>query len=139
MIPSLALQQAVRARLLADPFISASVLPERIRAGDRRPSEFPSIILSPARTEILGRAAGGQIVAEVSAMLHVWADADGSGTGEGIAAGVFMALIDAPEAEGFEIDEWQRPHLTWVDQAGAVANASFGTVALRATIRWRDQ
>lgn len=138
MIPGLSLQGAVRAKLLADQTINMLVPPERIRAGDMRPAEFPAIVLSPTRTEIKGRAAGGQIVAEVALMLHVWAINDGSATGEEIAAAAFVALLDAPEAEGFEVDSWERPHLTWVDQAPAVSNASHGAISLRATIRWRE-
>lgn len=138
MIPSLALQGAVRRRLLSDPVISMLVEPNNIRSGDMRPADFPAIVLSPTRTEILGRAAGGQIVAEVQLMLHIWCVNDGSGTGERIAANAFTALLDAPEAEGFEVDSWERPTLVWVDQAGSVGNASHGAIALRATIRWRE-
>ncbi|MCT4332627.1 DUF3168 domain-containing protein [Paracoccus sp. YLB-12] len=138
MIPSLALQGAVRQRLLSDPVISLLVAPRNIRAGDMRPTDFPAIVLSPTRTEILGRAAAGQIVAEVQAMLHVWVINDGSETGENIAASAFTALLDAPEAEGFEIDRWERPSLVWVDQAASVGGASHGAIALRATIRWRE-
>lgn len=138
MIPSLALQGAVRQRLLSDPVIGLLVEPRNVRSGDMRPTDFPAVIISPTRTEILGRAAAGQIVAEVQLMLHIWCINDGTQTGENIAASAFTALLDAPEAEGFEVDSWDRPSVVWVDQAASVGGASHGAIALRATIRWRE-
>ena len=140
MIPSLAFQEAVRARLLADPTIALHVTPDRIRAGSFRPEQLPAIVITPTQTEILGRAAGRQIVAEVRMMLHCWAVADGTETGPAIAAAAVMALLDAPRTYGlgFDIDRWERPHLVWADQAAAVADASHGAIALRAVIRWPE-
>lgn len=138
MIPALALQGAIRAALIADPTIAVLVPADRIRAGDMRPTDLPALVLTPTRTEILGRAAGGQIVAEVQAIVAIWAINDGSDTGAQIAAAAVMALMDAPEAEGFTVDHWDRPHLVWADQAASVANASYGAIKLRATIRWPE-
>lgn len=137
MIPTLALQEAVRAGLLADPVIAQHIEPARIRAASVRPEQLPSIHLSPTRTDILGRASGGQIVAEVSQLLHVWAVQDGSGTVEQIAAAGVLALLDAPEAKGFAFDTWDKPTLVWSDQPG-LDGAAHGAVALRAVIRWRE-
>lgn len=137
MIPTLALQEAIRAQFLADEIIPLYIEPARIRAASVRPEQLPAIHLSGLRTEILGRAAGGQIVAEVRAMAHLWAMQDGSGTAEGIAAAMMMALMDAPQANGFDIDEWERPTLAWTDQPG-LDGAAHGAVALRAVIRWRE-
>lgn len=138
MIPSLALQAAVRAELVNDPYITERVAPEHIRSGEVRPDQFPAILLLPTRTEILGRAAGGQIVAEARILLNIWAHNDGTEIGPEIAAGVFTALMDAPEAEGFEVDSWDRPNIVWFDSSVSVPNACHGTVALRAQIRWRE-
>lgn len=143
MIPTLALQEAVRARLLADPMIVQHVEPARIRMAAVRPEQLPAIHLSPTRTSILGRASGGQIVAEVSQLLHLWAVQDGSGTVEQIAAAAVLALMDAPEAKGFAFDAfdafdaWDRPVLVWSDQPG-LDGAAHGAIALRAVIRRRE-
>ncbi len=137
MIPTLALQEAVRARLLADPVIAQHVEPARIRMASVRPEHLPAIHLSPTRTNILGRASGGQIVAEVSQLLHVWAVQDGSGTAESIAAAAMLALMDAPQALGFAFDEWERPTLVWSEQP-AFDGAAHGAISLRAVIRWRE-
>lgn len=137
MIPTLALQEAVRARLLADPMIAQHVEPARVRMAAIRPEQLPAIHLSPTRTEILGRASGGQIVAEVSQILHVWAVQDGSGTVEQITAATVLALMDAPEAKGFAFDAWDRPTLVWSEQPG-LDGAAHGAISLRAVIRWRE-
>lgn len=138
MIPTLALQEAVRARLLADPVIAQHVDPSRIRMAAIRPEQLPAVHLSPTQTEILGRASAGQIVAEVRAMVHLWAVQDGSGTAENIAASAMVALMDAPQPKGFDFDSWERPHLVWSDQSAAIANCSHAAISLRAIIRWHE-
>lgn len=138
MIPTLATQEAIRARLLADPVIAQHVEPARIRMASIRSEQLPAIHLSPTQTEILGRASGGQIVAEVRAMVHLWALQDGSGIAEDLAASASVALMDAPPANDFFIDEWDRPHLVWSDQNPAIAHCSQGAISLRAVIRWRE-
>lgn len=137
MIPTLALQEAVRTRLLTDPLIVQYVEPARIRMAAVRPEQLPAIHLSPTRTNILGRASGGQIVAEVSQILHVWVMQDGSGTAEQIAAAAILALMDAPQTQGFDFDEWERPTLVWSEQP-AFDGAAHGAISLRAVIRWRE-
>lgn len=137
MIPTLALQEAIRARLLSDPIIPLHVEPACIRAASVRPQQLPSIHLSGLRTEILGRASGGQIVAETRIMAHLWAVQDGSGTAEAIATAIMMALLDAPPAADFAFDAWDRPALVWTDQP-ALDGAAHAAIALRAQIRWRE-
>lgn len=137
MIPTLALQEAIRARLLADPVIAQHIEPARIRMGAIRPEQLPAIHLSPSRTEILGRASAGQIVAEVSQLLHLWAVQDGSGTVEAVAAAAMLALMDAPDTQGFDFDAWDRPILVWSEQP-AFDGAAHGAISLHAVIRWHE-
>lgn len=137
MIPTLAVQEAIRARLVDDATIALHVEPARIRAASVRPEQLPAIHLSPSRTEILGRASGGQIVAEVSQLLHVWAVQDGSGTAESIAAAALVTLMDAPDAQGFDFDSWERPALVWSEQP-AFDGAAHAAISLRAVIRWHE-
>lgn len=138
MIPTLAFQESVRARLLADPVIRQHVDPRHIRAASMQPEQLPAIHLSPTRAEILGRASGNQLVAEVSMMVSLWAIQDGSETAENIAAAAFVALLDAPAAIGFSFDEWQRPSIVFSDHAISVANASSAAISLQAVIRWHE-
>ena len=137
MDPTLALQTLVGDRLAADPAITAYVDPLNIRASSIRPDNTPAIILAPARVQILGHASGGQIVAEVRAMLHIWAVEDGSTVAQAVAAAVLAALIDAPRAEGFAIDGWERPELVWGRDPDPARAYTQGTIALRAVLRWR--
>lgn len=138
MIPTMQFQEAVRARLLADPVIAQHVRPEHIRAGSVRPDQLPAILITPTQTEIRGYAAGGQIVAEVRLMLHSFSASAEIETGMEVAAAAVVALLDAPMATGFEIDEWERPFLTWADQAAHLADTSHAAIALRAVIRWHE-
>lgn len=138
MIPTLALQEAVRSVLVNTNGILAHVDPQHIRAGSIRPTQMPAIILTPTTSEILGRASGNQLVAEVKMMVHVWINNDLTDTGVEIASAAAMALVDAPRAASFDIDEWQRPQMVWFDQDLSGGYASHGTISLRATIRWRE-
>lgn len=140
MIPVDAFQSAVRAALLADPVIAQHVDPAHVRVGTVRPNQLPAIIIGTTRANILGRAAGGQIVAEVSLLVSVFArnDTDDE-VSHTLAPSAFVALMDAPRMHGLEVDSWERPFLTFADQAASIGNASHGAVSLKAIIRWHDQ
>lgn len=138
MDPTLALQTLIGDRLAADPAILTHVDPVNIRASSIRPGNTPAIILAPARVQLLGHAAGGQIIAEVRMMLHVWAVEDGSTVAQAVASAVLAAMMDAPRADGFAIDQWERPELVWGRDPDPALTHTRGTVALRAVIRWRS-
>lgn len=139
MIPVDAFQAGVRAALLADPVIAQHVDPAHVRVGTLRPAQLPAIIISPTRANILGRASGGQIVAEVSLLVSVYA----SNTGEDdadhtLGPSAFTTLMDVPTMQGLTVDQWERPSIIMHDQAAAVGNASQDIISLRAIIRWHD-
>lgn len=71
--PSLALQTAIRARLLATPEVTALVEPAAIRDGDTRPDAFPSIILGAAQARVDGHY-GSYRNTTVFMDLHIWGD-----------------------------------------------------------------
>ncbi|WP_151720654.1 tail completion protein gp17 [Gemmobacter serpentinus] len=106
--PSFALQDLIGDTLVADPAITLHVGPLNIRAGSIRPGNTPAIVLAPSQVKFLGHAAGGQIVAEVRVLLHLWTVEDGSTVAQAVAGAMLAALMDAPKAEGFAIDEWDR-------------------------------
>jgi len=135
--PGLALQTAVRSTLIARAGVTDHVDPDRIRAGSIRPEQMPAIVLSPARVELLGRASGGQVVAEVALMLNLWVVADGSTVAEVVAGAMLRALMDAPAAEGFAIDEWDRPALVWLPDPDPAQSRTRAAVSLKAILRWR--
>lgn len=137
MDATLALQTLIGDLLAADPAITAHVDPLNIRASSIRPSNTPAIVLAPARVQFLGHASGGQIVAEVRMMLHVLGVEDGSTVAQAAASAVLAALMDAPRADGFAIDQWERPELAWGRDPDPARAYTQGTIALRAVLRWR--
>lgn len=139
MIPIDSFQAGVRAALLADPVIAQHVDPAHVRVGTLRPAQLPAIIISPTRANVLGRASGGQIVAEVSLLVSVYA----SNTGDDDAAhtigpSAFLALLDAPTMHGLSVDQWERPSIIMHDQAAAVGHARQDIISVRTIIRWHD-
>lgn len=135
--PALALQTAVRAALVSAPAVTALVLPDQIRAGSTRPERFPAIILNASRTEFLGRAAGGQMVARVLCNLHVWAIEDGAELAQAIGFAVAQTLFDKPTPEGFEIDEYTRPAFVWLRDPQPERAYTHGAAQIEAVLRWR--
>ncbi|WP_054006164.1 DUF3168 domain-containing protein [Cypionkella psychrotolerans] len=137
--PSFALQTLIGDRLAADTLIAQHVAPENIRASAIRPGNMPAIVIAPSQVRLLGRAGNGQIVAEVRAMLHVWAIEDGSTVAQAVAGAVMIAMMDAPPAPnaGFTIVEWARPDLVWMRDPDPAQAYTQGVVALRAVMQWR--
>ncbi|WP_051416223.1 DUF3168 domain-containing protein [Paracoccus sp. J55] len=131
------LQRAVKLALVAAPGVAAHVTPERIRAGNARPEDAPVIIMAPAQVDILGRASGGQVVADVSMKLHVWTAADASDIAHQITSAAMLALMDAPRVDGVQVDEWERPAMTWVPDPAPALSFAHAVIALRAVLRWR--
>lgn len=135
--PSLALQKLVGDLLAADPKITAHVDPVNIRAGSIRPDNTPAIVLAPAQVTFLGHASGGYVVAEVRAMLHVWAVEDGSTVTQAVAGAAMLALMDTPRPDGFAIDAWDRPELVWMRDPSPERSYTHGAISLSAVLRWR--
>lgn len=134
MTPDLAFQTAVRGALV--PALAGLVEPSSIRAGTTRPDTFPAVLLGLPRIEITGRAAGGQLVAQLDQLLHIWITDTDAETAQAIGGAVLRALLDAPKAPEIAFDAWDRPALTWV--ADPAREALHGAVSLSAVVRWRE-
>lgn len=132
-MPDLILMEAVRGALV--PALAGLVEPDHIRAGGVRPDSFPAVILGLPNVEIEGRASGGQLVASLDQLLHIWARDDDAETGHQIASAIMAALLDAPRALGGSFDAWDRPRMTWV--ADPLNEALHATCLIGAVIRWR--
>ncbi|KGJ13597.1 tail completion protein gp17 [Paracoccus sanguinis] len=133
MQPDAALQTAIRSKLVTA--LAGLVEPAAIRVGTIRPEVFPAVILSMPSTEINGRASGGQTVADLDMMLHVWTRDDDAETAQTIGAAILRALMDAPSSAELRFDGWDRPRLVWV--ADPKNEALHGAVSLSAVARWR--
>lgn len=132
-MPDLILLEGVRGALV--PALAGLVEPAHIRAGGVRPDAFPAVILGLPGVQVEGRASGGQLVASLDMMLHIWVRDDDAETGHRIGAAMMAALLDAPRALGGTFDAWDRPRMTWV--ADPMNEALHGVVALGCTMRWR--
>lgn len=137
MTPDMELQRAVKLALVATPAIAEHITPKRIRAGIARPEDAPVIIMAPAQVDILGRASGGQVVAEVSMKLHVWTDAGQSDIAHQITSAAMLALMDKPRAEGCTIEQWERPAMAWVPDPDPAYSFAHAVIGLRAVLYWR--
>lgn len=139
--PSLALQSAVRATLIAAPDVLALVPADQVRAGSTRPDRFPTIILADGQTIYLGRAAGGQHVARVTLDANIWAVEDGADTARAIGFAVLNALIAPPDlavlVAGSDVDDWTPPRLLWIRDPQPDQAYTHGLLSLEAVIRWR--
>lgn len=153
--PSLALQTAIRAKLIASPAVTSLVPADRIRAGAARPDLFPTIILASGQTMFLGRASGGQLCARVVLDLHIWALDDRSlitarattggpaVTARMISGAVMQTLIDPPQAQAqtqddpFGIDQWDAPAVSFMRDPVPELNASHAVMQLSGVVRWR--
>ncbi|GHA34985.1 hypothetical protein GCM10007989_33620 [Devosia pacifica] len=98
--PSLALQMAIRARLVASPHVMELVEPPNIRDGGTRPEAFPSIILGSAQVETAGHYRTYRNVT-VYLDLHIWGET--LEATKNVGAAVSKALFGEPDVPGFDL------------------------------------
>lgn len=89
--PSLALQQAIRERLIASPAVLALVAADHIRDGSTRPEKFPCIIIGDGQTVLQGYYRGWRNIT-VNLSIHVWALEDGLAAVKAIGHAISNAL-----------------------------------------------
>lgn len=100
--PALALQAAIRARLIETPAVMALVEADKIIDGPARPEHFPTIIFGGAQTALAGRTGAWRQV-WVYLELHVWTLELGTEGARNIANEIDRALIEAPDVPGFQL------------------------------------
>lgn len=132
--PSLALQTALRAHLIADPAVTALVDPASVRDGATRPDELPAILFGAGNVMMHGRASGSQFVATVFLDLHVWAIEDGLDRARHIGAAVARALMDWPAGDGFALDDFKHTRTVWPRDPDP--KFGHGVLSIEAVIRW---
>ncbi|MCQ1779155.1 DUF3168 domain-containing protein [Neorhizobium galegae] len=132
--PTLALQTAIRARLISKPEVTALVPADHIRSGSTRPDKTPCIIMSDGNTALHGHDYSSQRTAWVYLDLHVWTLDAGQDAAKKI-AGVVTAALDKPlnfegcECDHFRVTASRFPRDTDPDYG-------HGALSVEALIRW---
>ncbi len=109
--PSLALQKAIRARLLDTPDVLALVPDAHIRDGAARPEQFPAIIIGDGQTILEGHYPSYCNVT-VHADLHFWVVEDGLEAAKTIADATWRALDRSLDVPGFDLTDGIRVEAT---------------------------
>ncbi|MBX4874436.1 DUF3168 domain-containing protein [Rhizobium bangladeshense] len=132
--PTLALQTAIRAALLASPPVTDLVPADHIRAGSTRPDKTPCIIMSDGNTTLHGHDYRSQRTAWVYLDLHIWTLDAGQDAAKEI-AGAVMAALDKPlKIEGGDCDHFRVVRSTFPrDPDPAYGH---GVLSVEALIRW---
>lgn len=133
--PTLALQTAIRSRLIRKPELIALIPADNIRSGSTRPGKESCIILSDGNTSLHGHDYTAQRIARTYLDLHIWTLDAGQDAAKEI-AGVVMATLDK---RNLQIDGGYCDHFR-------VTSARFprdpdpayghGVLSVEALIRW---
>ncbi len=100
--PTLALQTAIRSRLIATPAVTALVSADRIIEGPTRPERFPSIIFGTGQTVFAGRVHSWRHV-WAYLDIHIWTLEGGTEAARSITNEVDRALVAPLTVPGFEL------------------------------------
>jgi hypothetical protein len=93
--PTLALQTAIRTRLIGKQEVTDLVPADHIRSGSTRPDKTPCIIMSDGNTALHGHDYSSQRTAWVYLDLHIWTLDAGQDAAKEI-AGTVTAALDKP-------------------------------------------
>ncbi len=135
--PTLALQTAIRARLIGQPEVMSQLEddPARIRSGSTRPDKTPVIIMSDGNTALHGHDYTSQRTAWVHLDLHIWTLDAGQDAAKQIAGLVTGALdkrnivIDGGYCDHFKVTASRFPR----DPDPAYGH---GFLSVEALVRW---
>ncbi len=132
--PTLALQTAIRAALIAAPAVLALVPADHIRSGSTRPDKTPAIIMSDGRTELHGHDYTAQRAAWTSLELHVWTLDAGPDAAKEIAFAVQSALDKTMTIEGGFCDHFEVVRATFPRDPDP--KYGHAVLSIEALIRW---
>ncbi|MFK4256453.1 DUF3168 domain-containing protein [Agrobacterium tumefaciens] len=135
--PTLALQTAIRARLIGKPEVMALLDDDAtcIRSGSTRPDKTPSIIMSDGNTSLHGHDYTSQRTAWVYLDLHIWTLNAGQDAAKEI-AGVVSAALDkrAFQIEGGYCDHFKVTSSRFPRDPNP--DYGHGVLSVEALIRW---
>lgn len=132
--PTLALQTAIRAKLLDTPAVLALVPETHIRAGSTRPDKTPAIIMSNGTTTLHGHDYTAQRAAWVYLDIHVWTLGEGEERAKEIAFAIMQALDTKLTLNGAACDHFRITGSVFPrDPEPAYGH---GVLSIEAFIRW---
>ena len=99
--PSLALQKAIRARLIGSSSVTDLVPADHVFDGATRPEAFPSIIIGDGQTVLEGDHYRAWRNTTVYADIHIWALESGLELVKAIAGAVWNAIGTSLDVPGF--------------------------------------
>ena len=133
--PTLALQTAIRAALVASPAVTDLVTADHIRSGSTRPDKTPCVIMSDGNTALHGHDYTSQRTAWVYLDLHIWTLNAGQDAAKEIAGTVTAALdkrnlpIEGGYCDHFRVTASRFPR----DPDPAYGH---GVLSVEALVRW---
>lgn len=132
--PTLALQTAIRASLIAAPAVTALVPADHIRAGSTRPDTTPCIIMANGTTALHGHDYTAQRAAWVNLDLHVWTLDAGEEAAKEIAFAVSNALDKRLKIDGGYCDHFKVTRAVYPRDPNPAYG--HGVISVEALIRW---
>ncbi|TAY66492.1 DUF3168 domain-containing protein [Rhizobium leguminosarum] len=134
--PTLALQTAIRSRLISKPEVMVLLEddPTRVRSGSTRPDIMPCVIMSDGNTALHGHDYTAQRTAWVYLDLHIWTLDAGQDAAKEIAGAVIAALDKPLNFEGCDCDHFRVTRSTF--SRDPTPGYGHGVLSVEAFIRW---
>jgi hypothetical protein len=132
--PTLAIQTAIRTRLINTPAVVALVPADHVRAGSTQPDKTPAIIMSDGTTELHGHDYTAQRGAWVNLDVHIWTLDDGPDAAKHIAFAVQSALDKTMSIEGGFVDQFRVVRSAFPRDPNPVYG--HGVLSIEALVRW---
>ncbi len=138
--PTLALQTAIRSRLLDRPAVTALVTADNIRSGSTRPDKTPCIIMANGTTALHGHDYTAQRAAWVNHDLHVWTHDPKQEDGGALVKEIAFAVCEALDSkwklqiDGGYIDHFEVTHAVYPRDPDPVY--WHAVLSVEALIRW---
>ena len=103
--PTLALQRAIRTRLIANSAVTDLVPADHIKDGATRPTEFPSIIIGDGQTVLEGDQYASWRNVSAYLNIDVWTEEAGLESAKTIAGAITDAIGRALDVPGFLLSD----------------------------------